>query len=183
MTSTARVLLGFAVIGTSLLSGSFQLVGAQSAGDAATTPEPNLQEPAPSSEPASEAPALQIELTPTRVDVVPSPTRTVDGYTLEEMDLRVRRARIGLLSTTGAAVVGAVVLGTSVSCMRGRPLETACWGHFYSGVVLTFAGAVGMITTGSMLGVRKGKRRRLQEGDYGRPRKVQWDLAKSRLVF
>ena len=52
MTWTARVLLGFAVVGASFLSGSFQHVGAQSAAEAVTIPEPNLQEPETSSEPA-----------------------------------------------------------------------------------------------------------------------------------
>ena len=54
------------------------------------------EEPVPSSETASEEPALQLELTPAGVDIAPSPPRTDDGYTLEEMDVRVRRAKIGL---------------------------------------------------------------------------------------
>jgi hypothetical protein len=40
-----------------------------------------------------------------------------------------------------------------------------------------------MIATGILLGVRKRKLRRLQEAHYGRPRRVQWDLAQSRVVF
>jgi hypothetical protein len=40
-----------------------------------------------------------------------------------------------------------------------------------------------MIATGALLGVRKRKRRRLEEAHYGTPRRVQWDLARSRLVF
>jgi hypothetical protein len=40
-----------------------------------------------------------------------------------------------------------------------------------------------MIATGILLGVRKRKRSRLQEADYGRPGRVQWDLARSRVVF
>jgi hypothetical protein len=43
-------------------------------------------------------------------------------------------------------------------------------------------GAAGMIATGILLGVRK-RKLRLQEADYGTPRRVQWDLARSRLVF
>jgi hypothetical protein len=52
-----------------------------------------------------------------------------------------------------------------------------------AGMVLALGGAAGMIATGILLGVRKGKRRSLQEADYGTPRRVQWDLAQSRLVF
>ena len=66
------------------------------AGEEATASEENLQEPAPPSEPAPEEPALQLKLDAAGVDVVPSPPRTVDGYTLEEIELRIRRARIGL---------------------------------------------------------------------------------------
>jgi hypothetical protein len=40
-----------------------------------------------------------------------------------------------------------------------------------------------MIISGALLGVRKRKLRRLQEAHYGAPRRVQWDLAQSRLVF
>jgi hypothetical protein len=47
---------------------------------------------------------------------------------------------------------------------------------------LMISGAVGMIVTGTLLGIRKGELRRLQAADYGRPRRVQWDLARSRLV-
>jgi len=81
------------------------------AGGAATAAEPNLQEPAPSSEPASEGPALQLELTPAGVDVAPGPPRTFDGYTLEETDVRVRRAKIGLGSSAAALFAGGMFLG------------------------------------------------------------------------
>jgi hypothetical protein len=40
-----------------------------------------------------------------------------------------------------------------------------------------------MIATGILLGVRKRKRSSLREADYGRPRRVQWDLAGSQVVF
>ena len=156
--------------------------GAQT-GETGTTSEPNLQKSQSWSEPAPEEPVLLLELDPAGVKVAPSPLQTVDGYTLEAMDLRVRRARIGLLSMTGATVVGAVLLGTSIICVNGPTAETPCWGQFYSGVALTFVGAVGINTTGAMLGVRKGKRRRLREVDYGKPRRVQWDLSQSRLVL
>jgi hypothetical protein len=118
-------------------------VSAQDA-EEATTAEPSAEEPAPPSEPAPEEPALKLELDPAGVEVVPSPPRTPDGYTLEEMDVRVRRAKIGLWSTAGAAVLGGVMIGASVHCMSGKTFEDA---------------------------------------GYGRPHRVQWDLARSRLVF
>ena len=75
--------------------------------------EPNLQEPAPSSEPAPEQPALQLELDDDSVKLVPSPPPTVDGYTLEEMKLRVKRARIGLGVSALSTVVGIALSGAA----------------------------------------------------------------------
>jgi hypothetical protein len=40
-----------------------------------------------------------------------------------------------------------------------------------------------MIATGALLGVRKRELRRMKEAHYGTPRRVQWNLARSRLVF
>jgi hypothetical protein len=40
-----------------------------------------------------------------------------------------------------------------------------------------------MIATGILLGVRKRDRRSLQEARYERPRRVQWDFARSQVVF
>lgn len=55
---------------------------------------PNQRQP--QSEPAQEAPALQLELDAAGVGVVPSPARTGDGYTLKEMEKRAQRAKRGL---------------------------------------------------------------------------------------
>ena len=185
MTSIGHMLLGFAVVSTSFLSGSFQHVGAQSADEAATTSEPNLQEPGPSSEPALEEPALQLKLDSAGVEVVPSPPRTVDGYTLEEMELRVKRARIGLLSTTGVAVVGAVLFGAGVARARSsQDLDALSEGPLLiSGMSLMISGAVGMIATGIVMGFSKGELRRLRKARYESPRRVQWDFARSQVVF
>ena len=149
--------------------------------EADASSEPSLQEPAPSSKPAPEEPALELKLGADGVDVVPSPPRTRDGYTLEEMDLRVRRARIGLISSAAVLVVGGVLLGVagaSANIATGENL-----GLLWSGVALAGVGSVGMIATGILLGVRKRKLRELQAAHYGIPRRVQWDLARSRLVF
>jgi hypothetical protein len=149
------------------------------AGEADTTPEPNLEEPAPSAEPAPEEPALQLQLDKSGVEVVPSPPRTPDGYMLEEMEVRVKRAKIGLWSTAGVTVVGGVIWGASVPCTKGKTGEDSCLGAFAAGAVVAFSGAVGMIVTGALLGARKRRLRSLQEADYGRPHRVQWDLARS----
>lgn len=73
------------------------------------------EEPVPSSETASEEPALQLGLTPAGVDIAPSSPRTDDGYTLEEMDVRVRRAKIGLGSSAAVLFAGGMFLGFGMS--------------------------------------------------------------------
>jgi hypothetical protein len=40
-----------------------------------------------------------------------------------------------------------------------------------------------MIASGGLLGARKRKQRKLKQLHHGNPRRVQWDLARSRLVF
>ena len=176
-----RYVFGFlcvcALVGTLPLSASGQ------ASEADTTPEPNLEEPAPSAEPAPEEPALQLQLDKSGVEVVPSPPRTPHGYMLEEMEVRVKRAKIGLWSTAGVTVVGGVILGASVPCALGKTLEEACLGVFMSGAVVAFSGAVGMIVTGALLGARKRKLREFDEAQHRRPHRVQWDLETSRVVF
>jgi len=159
------------------------------AGEEGTTSEPNLQEP--SSEPAPEEPALELKLDAAGVDVVPSPARTTDGYTLEEMELRVRRAGIGLGVSAGVFLAGVVMGAIALSeaapffCIIEACPPTAEWAApvGWTGALLTFGGLVGMIATGKNLSRRQRKLRGLQEAHYGRPRRVQWDLAQSRLVF
>jgi hypothetical protein len=169
-----------------------------------TTPEPSIvQEPALPPEPAPGEPALELTLDDAGVEAVPSP-RTVDGHTLEEMDRRVRRARIGLLSTTGVLVAGVVFVASwgAAGCFdlninlsfkaessigfstKARSIsEPGCGALGGIGFISILGGAAGMIANGILLGVRKRKLRELQQAHYGRRRQVQWELARSRLVF
>jgi hypothetical protein len=62
-------------------------------------------------EPAPEKPALQLELDDAGVGVTPSPPRTSDGYTLEEAELRVKGARVGVIMSVIPLVVGGILLG------------------------------------------------------------------------
>lgn len=59
------------------------------AGEEGTTPELKLREPAPSSEPAPEEPALQLKLDSAGIEVVTSPPWTADRYMLQETKRRV----------------------------------------------------------------------------------------------
>ena len=165
-----------------------QSVSAQDAEEGATS-EPNLEQPAaPSSEPAPEEPALQLKLDSAGVDVGPSPPRTVDGYTLEEMELRVQRARIGRWSSAGAFVVGTGMafgaLGAAF-CWSNEPDCPAGWVApvGWTGMVLMVGGISGMIACGILKRRRRRDRDRLRQAHYGRPPRVQWDPAESRFVF
>jgi hypothetical protein len=173
-----RCLFGFlcvcALVGTSPLSASAQ------GDEEGTTAEPSLEAPAP------EEPALELKLDAAGVEVAPSPPRTADGYTLEEMDVRVRRAKIGIGSSALAFFVGGILVASGLGgdCSWGGGAERErCDRLAYAGTALAAGGAVGMIATGILLGKRKQKLRRLQQAHYGTPRRVQWDLAGSRLVF
>lgn len=146
---------------------------------------PNRQQP--QSGPAQEAPTLQLELDSAGVGVVPSPARTVDGYTLKEMERRVQRAKRGLGVSVVPLVAGGLMMiagAVGTKCFLNSEAQKGCDRLLYGGVGLAAAGAAGMIATGIVLGVRKRKLRTLREAAYcsGR-RRAQRDLTRSRLVF
>ena len=151
------------------------------AGEEGTAAEPTPQEPAPLSEPAPEEPSLQLELDAAGVDVAPSPPRTAKGYTLEETELRVRRARIGLGVSivsffAGCALMAAGVVVAVAELRSGVPM-------FAPGVALAVGGFVGTIASGALVRRRNHDRNSLREAHRGKQHRVQWDPARSRLVF
>jgi hypothetical protein len=163
---------------------------AQDATESAT-PGPSAEEPAPASEPAPEEPALKLQLDDTGVGVVPSPPRTPDGYTLEEMEVRVRRAKIGLGSSAAALFAGGMFVGFAIGgawsdpCFFEEcgPVPKRYVAYAWTGMALSVGGFAGMVASGILLRRRKRDRDSLREAHYGTPRRVQWDLARSRLVF
>jgi hypothetical protein len=173
-----RYLVGFVFV---LALVSAPLAVSAQAGEEGATPEPNLEEPAPSAEPAPEEPALQLKLDAAGVEVAPSPPRTAKGYTLEETELRVRRARIGLGVSIVSFCAGGALMTTGVvvavkELRSGVPM-------FAAGVALAVGGFVGTIASGALVRRRKHDRNSLREAHRGKPHRVQWDLARSRLVF
>jgi len=144
-----------------------------------------------SSEPAPETSALQLKLDSAGVEAVPSAPRTADGYTLEEMDLRVRRAKIGLGSSAAVVFAGGMFLGFGIGeslsnfCIFGdcAPLPRRYDVYIWTGTALVVGGFAGMIASGILLGRRKRDRDSLRQAHYGRPRRVQWDMETSRVVF
>jgi hypothetical protein len=130
-------------------------------------------------EPAPQEPALQLQLSDAGVEVAPTPPtppRTVNGYTLEEMEVRVRRAKIGLGVSAFSIVVGSILAAgvglPNITCTYPGDCPNPSWGMpvFATGVTLAAGGVLGMIATGALLGVRKRKLRFLQTGHHRRQR-------------
>ena len=110
-------------------------------------------------------------------------------YTLEEVKLGVNRARIGFYVSAGTFLVGmsmgiaAAANTTYVTVGPEDPdpdwVDPVGW----TGVALMAGGVVGLIVTAPILSNRRRKLRELNEPHYGRPRRVQWDISRSALVF
>jgi hypothetical protein len=142
--------------------------------------------------PAPEEPALELKLDDDSVKITPGAQR---APTVEEMEMegRVRRARIGLAVTPVPIVIGFLLttppLLTIDFCLVDCPPpptaeELAREDRLIrAGATIAVLGGASMIAMGILLGVRKRARRELKQAHYGAPRRVQWDLARSRLVF
>jgi hypothetical protein len=77
--------------------------------------EPSLQEASP------EEPALRLQLDAAGADLAPSAPRTFDGHAIEEMELRVKRAKMGVAVSSGALSVGSVI--TAVEFAGHNPVS------------------------------------------------------------
>jgi hypothetical protein len=116
----------------------------------------------------AEQPALKLNITP-------ETPRSSDGYTLEEMDVRVRRAGIGLGVSALVFVAGIALMsvymrscneaGISGSDFGGTGDDKSC-ALRATGIALGAGGFVGMITSGTMLRVRKQKRLRALRANW-----------------
>jgi len=103
-----------------------------------------------SSERAPEPPALKLNITP-------EPPRSSDGYTLEEMDARVRRAGIGLGVSSVAFVAGIALMSVflrscssatvSGSGIAGTGDDNSC-ALRNTGIALGAGGFAGMVASG-----------------------------------
>ena len=178
-----RYLFGFLCV--CALVGNLPLSASAQAGEEGAAAESNLEEPAPPSEPAPEEPALQLQLDDAGVGVVPSPPRTPDGCTLEEMDVRVRRAKIGLGSSAAALFAGGMFVGVGIGEAFGHAatVPKRYIAYVWTGTALLVGGFAGMVASGILLRRRKRDRDWLRQAHYATPRRVQWDFARSRLVF
>jgi hypothetical protein len=175
-----RYLFGFlfvcALVGTLPQSASAQ------AGEEGATSEPTLQEPAPWSEPADEEGDLSGDWWHPEAFAAPAYEPPSASKGQEHGRHRIHPAGIGFLTMTGVTVVGAVLVGVGMTRPSTGDLNRDI-APVAAGTVLMMVGGVGMIISGVVWGKRTRRGRRLKEARYERPRRVQWDLAQSGLVF
>jgi hypothetical protein len=109
-------------------------------------------------------------------------------------DARLRQYRQGVIVSSVFIGIGGALIGSGVVVLR-RWQEEECLGLdcdlippggtfvlFSLGAVAALGGLIGAAVSGSKLGARKRKLRELQQAHH-RTRRMQWDLARSRLVF
>jgi hypothetical protein len=148
------------------------------------------QQGTPSDPPAEAAQsAVVIMVSPNQA----APTHDYLQYELEEATERSRRVRVALISTSAVFGVGIVLAGIGASqcqvIQRFNQDELLC--NTAGDVLLPLggafiaAGAIGMITSGIMLGVRNKQKREIERDMrrryYGG--RLQWDIPSGRLVF
>lgn len=124
----------------------------------------------------------------------PSPIGGYQQYELEEANKGIRNTRNALIATSALGLVGIIVGATAFRHCQftyynvNRPDDLVCTQRgdalLAAGGTIFGLAAIGMITSGIMLGVRKGKRRRLrreirsQQGAH-----LQWNVESARLEF
>ena len=141
---------------------------------------------------AQEAPPPAVVITTSPNQVSPSPGYF--QYELEDAKERSRRVRIALISTSAVFGVGIILAGIGASQCEiiqrfNQPDDILC--NTAGDVLLPLggafigAGAIGMITSGIMLGVRNKQKREIERDMrrhyYGG--RLQWDIESGRLVF
>jgi hypothetical protein len=161
------------------LWGVLGLLGPGSAGaqDSAPLETPvNLEISAPQGGPTLELESIALDLYP--------------QDKLQDAEERSRRARIGLLASTGAFAVGTILSAAwaGVNCATesdGLRCDTGSHSALAGvGGAFAAAGVVSMITTGIMLGVRNRQKRQIEGSMESQPRaKLEWDLESGRWRF
>jgi len=125
------------------------------------------------------------------------PSASYDEFRRRELHESSRRSRNALIGLSASAALGTALLFPALSrqCyviqvndLSGTTDELRCStaGKALSGVgmPLFFGGLTGVLISGIMFGVRKGKLRRLEDRmAYEKPRAVRWDPRTSRFVF
>jgi hypothetical protein len=122
------------------------------------------------------------------------PRISYDEYRRNELEFLAKRSRIALFSSSAAAAVGvALVTPAAVNeCVRVASsssfddVRCSVTGKTLLGLGIPFlvAGALGIIISGTMFGVRKGKIRNLEDRfAYEKSNAFRWDPSRTAFVF
>jgi hypothetical protein len=122
----------------------------------------------------------------------PIDKRTYEEYRRDELEVLARRSRNALIGLSAATAVGTALVfpGLARQCftvvVNGlEELRCSTAGSLLVGfgMPLYVGGITGVLISGIMFGVRRGKIRRLNDKIEYRKRAVQWDPRTSRFVF
>lgn len=117
------------------------------------------------------------------------PPSSFDEYRLNDAGDRIRRTRNGLIASTAMFGLGWIFLGASIPhCRAGTNEVLECSGTGYAlfvvGLTFSGSGAIGMITSGILIGVRKRNERLLQRSIQRREEaRFHWDPQSGAFVF
>lgn len=132
------------------------------------------------------------ELPPLTLEPAAPLQLTYEEFRIQELERGARRSRNALIGTSVAAAVGlALVIPATSQCesVEGnsdKQYECTRAGNALYGVgsPLVVGGLTGAVVSGIILGVRKGKLRRMNDTfSYPKARAARWDERSSRLVF
>lgn len=131
-------------------------------------------------------------LPPLELEPNASPSISYEQFRIEELQRGALRSRNALIGTSVAAAVGlALVIPAANQCQSvevngNDEYQCSRAGSALYGVggPLVFGGLTGAVVSGIILGVRKGKLRRMNDTfSYSKARAVRWDERRSLLVF
>ncbi len=139
---------------------------------------------------AAHDPVREATATPTQAP----PRISYDEHRRNELEFLAKRSRIALFSSSAAAAVGvALVTPAAVNeCVRVASsssfddVRCSATGRTLLGlgIPLLVAGALGIIISGTMFGVRKGKIRNLEDRfAYEKSSAFRWDTSRTAFVF
>ena len=118
--------------------------------------------------------------------------QTWEEYEYESLKRDARRSRNALIGTSAATLAGfGLAMGFSWKCAEYNPPPGSDrWcstrgqeAGLTIGAMMFWGGAIGALTTGIMLGVRKGKMRRLDDQIRLGQSALHWDPVRSRFAF
>lgn len=123
-----------------------------------------------------------------------SPRLSYDEYRRNELEFLAKRSRIALFTTSAAAAVGVALVTPALvnECVRVASSssfdDVRCSGTGKTllgiGVPFLAAGVLGIIISGTMFGVRKGKIRHIENRlAYENARAIRWDPSQTAFVF